>query len=514
MSASVGMCLIAPLVGAGLAVALGEFPKQRRLAVVAAVGVMLGGAAWTLFRSTTGSPAAFRGFAADPLRALLLAGAVLALGVAIGRPSARDESASSAGVVLLAGAASVTPLLVWGTHELAVTILVSSAGVAVVTLVRAQPAALSARAGRAVTGLLASDALALLALGLSVNRGVALPPDLSSTSGALLLAAASIRLGLVPFSFVAEEAARGERAVAGLWLGPIRAQGMLFALFALDSERWVAHATAAAAAVTLAMCVINTTAKRSTTSLSTAGFALALIGFATGGSAATTGAVLALASAFAAWPMWRLGRAGAEAARPTLTAVPLGGLIAAVVAIGGPLLAAGAVRPVWLLLAVPAVAGTAALAVAGATAHAPSKRADPFATLLIVGSGLGVLATFATVPARVASSFAVPVATTLGVGRPLAAGELGIAEDLAAVVMIAGVIALIAGPGRLSHGGAPAPGRAVEKPLRWTAWWAATGTSQRPGHSRRWNLAALILGAGTLGLAVRIYIASAGRGFL
>jgi hypothetical protein len=138
----------------------------------------------------------------------------------------------------------------------------------------------------------------------------------------------------------------------------------------------------------------------------------------------------------------------------------------------------------------------------------------------VAALALGAASTLSAVPARVAGTLSDPVVSALGVGRSLGARQLGVAEDLALVVAIAGVVALIAGPGRLSRGGPAWTGLRTDAPERWAAWWAAApgarpvGSARAESHSRRWNIAGIVLAAATFGLAVRVFLIAAGRGFL
>jgi hypothetical protein len=120
-----------------------------------------------------------------------------------------------------------------------------------------------------------------------------------------------------------------------------------------------------------------------------------------------------------------------------------------------------------------------------------------------VSAGLAL----AALPIRSASWLGEPVARTLGVGRLLSVGgEPGVAAGFAIVVMGAALVAFLIGPGH-------------------TVGDLATGELGRPPEPegvaapatadvRRWTYAAMFLIAVSLGVAVRVYLSAANRGFL
>jgi hypothetical protein len=250
---------------------------------------------------------------------------------------------------------------------------------------------------------------------------------------------------------------------------------------------------------------------------------VALLGFSLGGAIPTWGAVLALAAAFAGPVAFSAGGVWSAGARATLAGLPAGGLIAGSALVLGAAFGAGAIEPWFLAFAVPATAGLLAAcgAVWVARRNAPATGlAAAFAASIGIATGLAL----AAVPQRAADWLAIPVARSLGVGRLLSVGgEPGMAEGLALIVLGVALIALLAGPGRLGSGGAPGRPPVVRFAVA-LEWWA--GSARAPGSgsvhaasrathvTRRWTVVAMVLFAVALGLAARVYIVAAGRGFL
>jgi len=515
--------LVSPVAGALLAPAFGDVAVQRRAVATLCGAAALGGAVWAVVRTVSGSEVAWRGFTLDPWRALLVFGAVSASAAAIARVERTSRPSVSQAAIFAATAAGIAPLVVPSSHLLAVTLPVSTLGVAVASFAAITDPSRALRSIRAVAALAASDALALVALGLALENGTALPPRPSTTGAALLLAAALVRIGVTPGAGPAADAGGAHRSIGLLWLGPVRAQGFLLAVFAVGAHRSVAYAAAASAS--LAIVVAGTTASRRTDggSLPALATGVALLGFSLGGAIPTWGAILALAAAFAGPVAFSAGGAWSAGARATLAALPAGGLIAGSALVLGAAFGAGAIEPWFLAFAVPATAGL--LAACGSVWVARGKAPGSglpaaFAASIGIATGLAL----AALPARAQEWLAIPVARNLGVGRLLSVGgEPGMAEGLALIVLAVAAIAFLAGPGRLGSGGAPGRVPIVRFAVA-LEWWASSARAPEPGSgyaasraangTRRWMVAATVVFAVALGLAARVYIVAAGRGFL
>jgi hypothetical protein len=514
------MALVAPLAGAVLAPAFADVPAQRRVFGAFCAAVALGGAVWAIERTVAGTGVAWRGFAVDPLRAVLVFGATLAASAALAQVDERQRPVAGQAAIFAATAAGVVPLVIAGSHLLAVALPVSTAGVAVAALASAPDAVAEFRASRALAALVASDVLALVALGSALAHGTALPPHLSTLAAALMLAAAVIRLGVAPAAGPAVDAAAGAAPVGALWLGPVRAQGILLAGFAVAGHRSVAYAAAAAATLAIVATGMAPEKRRETT-LPALSIAVVLLGFALGGPAPAWGAVLALTAAFAGPVAWASGGAASAAARATLGALAGGGLVAGAVLVIGSAFDAGAVRPWFLAFAIPASAGAVA-ACSSVWSREARERVPGVAAAVAAAIGTAVALTIAAAPERATEWLAVPVARSLGVGTLLSTGgERGFAGGLAVIVLVVGVVGFAVGPGVVGGGGPP--GRSRNR-VRLFDWWA--GGARAPGHgsalaaaraslgARRWTVGAMVLFVASIGLAARVYVVAAGRGFL
>lgn len=520
------LMLLAPVAGAFLAVSFSDVPRQRRAIVGVCSAAALAGAAAAIVRAAGGDLSAWRGFSADSWRGMLAAGALLATAVAVARADAGARGPAAQTALFAAGGGSVAALLAGGTHTVAVTLPLATLGLVVAGALLAPDGVPGLRWRRAVAALAVSDLVAIVALGLETSKAVALPPEApSAVAGALLLASGAVRLGLLPFAWAAEDAARAHPSLGLLWLGPVRAQGILLIVWSFAGGGGIARAAAGLAVVTAVACALRAALERDPIPLAAAGAGIAVLGFALGGVVALWGGILSLAATFLAWPLWYGGGAWSDAARPTLGALPVGGALAGALLVAGGALEAGVARPGFLALAIPAVAALGALALAAATAPEARAGGDRAAAATWAGVGLAAALALAAVPARATSGLAFPTAGALGRGRLLSVGaEAGVAEGLAAVAFAVGLIAFAAGPGRGGTGGAP--GRRTEPPAWWRrlAWWAAPGGTPAEGSaaaaaradriSRVWLLAAGALAAGAVGVVVRVFLAAAGRGFL
>jgi hypothetical protein len=521
------LVLVTPLAGAVLAPAFGDVALHRRALATLCAAVGVGGAGWAFVRVVSGSAVSWRGFGLDPWRALLVLGAVLTTAAALARAEESDEPGLAQAAIFSACVAGILPLMVPNTYLLAVTLLVSTAGFAVATLAVSDVPARLLRGSRVIAALALSDALALGAFGVAIGKGGTLPPRLSTVMAAILLAAALIRLGAAPLAGPAADAGRSHPALGLLWLGPVRAQGFLLAVFAVDAHRSVAYA--AAAAGVLAICVAGTATRRSDgPPLVGLGTGIALLGFSLGGAVPTLGAVLALPASFAGVIAFSAKGTWSAAARTTLAALPIGGLIAGTTLVLGAAFGASAIEPWFLALAIPAALGSLAACAAvweGRDRAGALNVAVAFAAPIAIAGGLAL----AAIPDRATSWLAVPVARALGVGRLLSVGgENGFAAGLAVIVLGAAALAFLVGPGRLGSGGAPGRGPEIGDGISFgrvpLAWWAGAPHAPDPGSTlaaeraavaaRRWAIAAAIAFAVAVALAARVYIVAAGRGFL
>ena len=509
MSVPVILVLTVPLAGAGIVMLFGDgVPTQSRLFVFAAAAAGLGGAAWGAVRSISGSTVAWRGgFAMDPIRGILVFGALLVSAAALARAERAPTPSHARAGIFAATAASIAPLVVTGSHLLVVAIPVGSAGIALASYAAAGPGARLLHAARAVAGLALSDALALVAIGLAIGKGTAFPPRLSTLAASLLLAAAFIRLGLVPVG-PSRDANDTHAATGLLMLGPIRAQGLLFAIFAVGADRGVAYAAAALAVLSIVIAASTMTEPGREQGITAIGAGVALLGFALGGATPTWGAALAVVATFAGTAAWGAGGGWSALARGTAGALPAGGLVAAATLVVGSTFGVSASEPWFLALALPAITG---LLIAVARIWSTSTSRNPSISSTFAGAvGVAAGLALAALPVRSVSWLGEPVARSLGVGRLLTVGgEPGIAASFAVIVIGVAAIAFLVGPGRTNAGAPPAE---LDRP----AMKAEADTVDGPASSdvRRWAYVAMFLFAVSLGVAVRVYVSAAGRGFL
>lgn len=524
------LLLLAPLVGVLLSLSFAEFPAQRRFLVAACSLAMAGGAVAALVRAAAHEGVAWRGFTSDAFSALLVVGAVAASLAGIARAGSGRRSAAAEAALFAATAAGVLPLLVDGAHLLAITLPLATLGFATSTLVVGRGGGTSMRAWRALAGLAASDVAALVAIGSVVSSGTRLPPELSMPFAAAMLAAAFVRLGFVPGGWSSDDAIRADPLLGALWLGPVRAQGVLLLLFAVGSHRGFAYAAAAAAAATAAVSAIRAMDRSHLGSrigpLSAVGASLAIVGLSIGGPTATWGAALCIAATFAVIPAWMAGGVWRDGARLSLGVLPAGSLLPGAVLVVAATFEAAAVRPAFLVFAVPSAAATLAVAAAALAGRERSPAGSRPRADIWGGLALAAMVAISALPARALHGLAFPVADALGIGRLLSVGgEPGAAEGLAIVMVGAAALAFLVGPGRAGSGGAGGlrslRGGSI---TRWTVWWASsagapTGRSAEEARrsdrvSRRWAMAAGVLIAASVGIALRVYVAASARGFL
>ena len=516
MSVPLLFLLLGPLVGAVVAVAFAEVPSQRRVLVVLCSAAILGGAAAALVRSAASEAVAWRGFTADAWTALLTLGAVASIVAGIVRAGALHRPGPTEAALFAAAAAGVAPLLVREVHLLAVTLPVSTLAFACAAVVSSRREILGTAHRRALAALALSDVAALLALGTAVSSGTKLPPDLSVAAGSLLLGAVALRLGLVPLWWGAGDASRADPVLGAIWLGPIRAQGLLLVPAAVGAGRGVAYAAAAAAAATALLFSARALRNPDLGPATTVGVSLAVLGMALGGPLALWGSILCVAAAFASIPAWYAGGALRESIRPTAGILPAGALLPGAVLVVAAVFEAAVVRPSYLAFALPALAATLILAAAVSAGVndrglQPRARGARPAAALWGWLSLAAAAALAALPVRAVHGLAFPVADALGVGRLLRVGlEPGIAEDLALVMVAVAVLAFLVGPGRAGSGGPPSGSRPA------LPGWLAFVPVRLPLRigEREWSLAGTVLIAASIGIAIRVYIVAAGRGFL
>lgn len=513
MSVPLLLLLLSPIVGAVVAIAFADVPSQRRILVALCSAGILGGAAAALVRTAASEAVAWRGFTADPWTALLALGAVASMVAGIARAGVRTRPGPTEAALFAATAAGVAPLFVREIHLLAVTLPVSTLAFACAAFVSSRRAALGLTPRRAIAALALSDVAALLAMGTAVSGGTSFPPQLSIGAGALLLGAVGLRLGLVPLWWGAEDASRADPVLGAIWLGPVRAQGLLLLPAVVAAGKGVAYAAAAAAAATALVSAVRAVRNQHLAVATGVGVSLAALGVALGGPVALWGAILSIAATFALGPAWSAAAPSREGVRPTLGILPAGALLPGAVLVVGAAFEAAVVRPEYLAFAVPALAATltiAAAVLAGVSDRSLRLRARGERATAALWGWLSLVAVtaLAALPARALHGLAFPVADALGVGRLLRAGaEPGMAEDLALVMVAVAALGFLVGPGRAGSGGPPSAITArrfalprVRLPLRIA--------------EREWSIAGTVLMAVSSGIAIRVYIVAAGRGFL
>lgn len=513
MSVPLLLLLLAPLAGVIFAIAFAEAPRQRRVLVAISSLAMVGGAAAGLVRATAREAVSWRGFDADAWTALLALAAIAPVGAGVARAARLPRPGWSEAALFACGAAGVAPLLVGSVHLLAVTLPVSTLAFACCAVVVSRGRPPGIRVLRSVAALALSDVLLLLGLGTAVSSGTSLPPELSTTAAALLLAGAAIRLGLVPLSWGGDDAAAESRLLAAVWLGPMRAQGLLVLPFALSGGRGVAYAAAGAAAATAVVSAATVLRRPDVVAISTVGVALAVLGVSLGGPSGLWGATLAIAASFAFAPAWYARGGARELSRPNGAAMPAGALLPGAVLVLTAAFDAAAIRPGFLAFAIPATLATIGLgaaALSGASGDGP--RRGGAAAAVFGALSLAALVAIAALPQRATSGLAFPVADALGVGRLLRVGDgLGVSDELAVIMIGVALVAFLVGPGRVGLGGAPLRRRAEPPEVSIPIPRAFLGLLE---HAPAWTVAGAILVAGSIGVAIRIYLVAAGRGFL
>lgn len=514
MSVPLLLLLLAPLAGAVLAITFGVVAMQRRILVALCSAVMLGGGVAAVVRTSTAHPVAWRGFSLDPWTSLLVLGAVATVVAGIARATGTAEPGRAEAATFVASAAAIVPLAVPNVHLLAIALPVSTLAFGGAALFGAGDRVARLPARRATAALALSDVLTLVALGTGLSSGTALPPRLSLGPALVLLAGATIRIGMLPLLSGAGDALRSSPAVGAIWLGPIRAQGLAFVPFALTGGRTAAYAAGAAAAATVVVEAWRAARGAGLGSLTGAGVSFAVLGLAAGGPAGVWGAILAISATYVAVPAWAARAAVRDLSRPTAGALPAGALLPGAALVVAALFDAATARPGFFLLGVPALAAALALA---ASALAPEEQPGWFATrrdvvMATLAGWVGIAAAvgLSAIPERVTHALAFPAADALGVGRLLRTGaEPGLPDGLAVVMAVAALLAFLVGPGRIGAGGPPG---GPARPVRVLPIPPALA---RIMHAERvWAVAATVLVAASVGVALRVYDVAAGRGFL
>lgn len=506
------LLLLAPLAGAVVAVSFAEVPAQRKALVGVCCAAMLGGAAFALVRAAASEPVAWRGFEADAWTALLALAAITVVVAAIAHAGSRAEPGPIEAALFVAAAGGVAPLLVPRLHLLAVTLPISTLAFACAALVGSRPKPPGLEVRRAIAALAASDVAILIAIGTAVSDGTRLPPALSVAAGSLLLGGLAVRLGLPPVGWGATDALRTDPVLGAVWLGPIRAQGLLLLPAAVAAGRGVAYAAAAAASLAAVLASVRALREQGIGPPATAGVALATLGISLGGPSGFWGATLCIAS-FAAIPVWYANGGLREGARPTLGALPAGALLPGAALVVTAALEAAVDRPELIVFAIPALGATLALGAVVASSlaaedGATGTRPGGLASGLWGSLGLAAVVAIAALPTRVLHGLAFPVADALGVGRLLGVGsEPGIPPDVALIMAGVAVVAFIVGPGRTVSG---APHVRIAEPGRSLPFEGL----RLPGGERAWSIAGTVLAAASIGIAIRVYVEAAARGFL
>lgn len=511
MSVPLLLLLLAPLVGAVVAITFADFPSQRRPLVAVCTAAMLGGAVAGLVRSAGADPVTWRGFSMDAWSAILVLGAVVAMVAGVAHVGGRSDAATAEASLFVAGASGIVPLLVGKTHLLAVTMPVSTLAFACAAVASARRETLGTTERRAVAALALSDVLAIIAIGATLASGTALPAKPSVGAAALLLAAIGLRLGLVPLGWGSEDALRSDPSLGAVWLGPVRAQALFLLPAAVGAGQGVAYAAAAAAGLTAVVSTVRGARDPGLGPLTTTGVSFVVLGVALGGAPALWGAVLCAAAVFLATPAWFAAGAAREGVRPTLGALPAGALIPGAVLVVSAAFDAAAQRPAFLAFALPAAVSLLVLmGIVASGVPDPRSRGDRLLGPIWGWASVAAAAAIATVPVRVTHGLALPAADALGVGRLLRAGpEPGVIDELAILIVGVAVVAFVVGPGRAGLGGPPSRRSAPLLPTLEARFRMSFAI-----ESRHWTTAAAVLIAASIGVAIRVYVVAAGRGFL
>lgn len=503
---------------AGAFSAAGADLRSRRAVAAASLGAALVAAAVAFARSSGAGEAPLAGFVADRWRLVLVLGTLLGAAPAL-RGALREERTPALDVALLAGAGATAASLLAG-NVVAFGLLLAGSSVAFAV---AAEACGGMRARRAAAALLSSDALALLGLVLAASHGLTTPPDPTVGASVLLLAAAAIRLGLVPAAGALDDAAAAHPSLAATALGGVRAQGVLLLVWSLGGPGGISRAILGLGAVSALWGGYRAAREGSVPAAATAHGGLIAMALALGGHASLWGAVLLAGAGFVIWPLLLsggdLGRAGAGlwALSAAMPGAALAGAAASQAAAG---------RPAYLPIAVAVAASAVALVASAPRLQPPDWGArngptEATAAWWWVAPAVGLALAAAILPARALERVAVPAGEALGAPRLLHPPE-GLLEPGRLGFWI--VVLLLVGLATRPVGARSAPGGSRPAPLPWSAWWGSAPRlpSARSGVGRarlywgaqRWLATSAAIAAVVGVLALVLYAAGVRRGFL
>ncbi|HVL91468.1 MAG TPA: hypothetical protein VM841_14670 [Actinomycetota bacterium] len=508
--------LILPLGAAVFALLAGQSPVARGIARV----LMAAAAAAT---ATAGALAAlghdvlWQGFDPDAWTGLLAAGALAGAATAM---STRSVAVAAAAAV--AGGTAAGSILAPDVLYLGVLLVASTAAFAVTAY--AAPAASPLRRARVLLPLGIADALALAAFVAAGDQSLAIGP-FSGTAGALLLAAAALRLGLIPS--VVEDALRS--GTGSLLLGPVRAQGALLATVALAGSSSRGLWLLALGALGAAIAAVRLMRSPDISALLVVPAAVAACGLGLGGHVAIAGAAAALAVAFVAVVLLA-GSGEPTLAAPVAAFAPVGGSLLGFGLTGGAVWRLAAARPEFIPAAV-ALGAAAALSAVTAWQVTERARANPrpyglrrpgsaWAVALTAAPAVAIAGFLAFAPAFAYERAGSAVALAAGAGQALVSPPESIAEGLGIAFAALALAGLLIGGG--PRGTIPT-GRAASPP-RWMHGWAAALPAPRErsveasrrasAKARPWLVLTAVAGIAALGLAVRLVLVAGERGWL
>lgn len=543
MSTVLAVAIVAPAAGALCSLALAASPLPRRFAVRASVAVALAAGGVVMVRAATGEAVLARGYLADAWRALLVLGALAAAGAGLARRSDAEADAVSAAAVLGAAAAAAASLVAGGLVT-ASALLVATTACYALTAGLAQvdgervPAL---RAWRSCAGYAASDLLVLVAALVASGSGLGTPPRPGTAAGALLLAAAAIRLGLVPVAGVLEDAVRSGRAAGAIALGAMRAQGIALAWWSLGAGDPLQRVAGGLGAATAVWGALRAAREGSLAAVASAHAGLVVLALSAGGAGGVRAAVLLAAAGFVAWPLLLAGGRSSGAGRASAGLWAAGAALPGMVllvettagagrASGRPLASAvaAAVSALLLIAAAPRIrswepedAPARGVSSRDAPAWSVERSAPP--SVLWTAPALGAALAIAAIPGRALANLAVPAAASLGAGTLLQpGGASGFADALGVVVVTFALVALAASfRGLRPRAGAERP---PPRAPRWSAWWGAAppvpsarssaGRERAARRARAWFRVAALAGAAAAVLAAVLYGTGVTRGFL
>ncbi|HEX9711340.1 MAG TPA: hypothetical protein VGB52_02170 [Actinomycetota bacterium] len=432
MNLALPLTALGPAGAALLILVGGGSARARRVIALAGLGAGIGATIFVLVHTIPGDPAAARGLETDAWRAGLALGALVV--AAAGIPSSSERGTTSTTAHLASAAAAAGALISTDVFTVAAFLVAATAAS---VLASAPDGVINGI--RAARWFVLSDVLAVAGLLLAAQDGMRVPPTLSGSPAALILVAAAIRSGAVPFVRTFSDTAEVEPLSASIALGPMRAQGLLLAGWVALSGGGGARAMAIGGAVVAALAARRAAREASGGAALAAAAALVLTGLGIGGASAISGAVLLAAGSFVGAALLLLG--GARAASPTIGAAPLGATFPGAAVVCAAALARGIGEAGDLAVALPAALALLWLVVAGASGtRGIAARAHPIWLILPGAAAL----TIAVVPGRAMRAITTPVTPFLGAGRPLTDLTGGVPDDLGILFAIAAVGGLVA----------------------------------------------------------------------